>query len=62
MPIFDFKCENPKCSKYNLVEEKLVRGYVIIKCGMCNQGMKRLVSAATPIFKGTGYYCTDFKK
>jgi len=60
MPIYEFKCE--KCGK---VVEELVRSSSSSapKCVECGVEMVRLISSpASIIFKGSGYYTTDYGK
>ena len=60
MPIYEFKCK--KCG---LVVEKFVRNSknVLPKCPTCDLEMDKLISSpASIIFKGSGYYTTDYGK
>ena len=59
MPTYDYKCLD--CGDtfehfQPITEEQLTN------CPMCNGHVKRLIGAgSTPIFKGSGFYQTDYK-
>lgn len=60
MPTYEYAC--PKCGhNFELVQS--MRDEPIKKCPKCKKnGVKRLVGAgAGLIFKGTGFYITDYK-
>jgi putative FmdB family regulatory protein len=60
MPTYDYEC--PKCGHaFELVQS--MRDAPITKCPKCKKtGVKRLVGGgAGLIFKGTGFYITDYK-
>ena len=60
MPTYDYAC--PKCGyTFELVQS--MRDEPIKKCPKCKKmGVKRLVgTGAGLIFKGTGFYITDYK-
>ena len=60
MPTYDYEC--PKCGHaFELVQS--MRDEPIKKCPKCKKlGVKRLVGGgAGLIFKGTGFYITDYK-
>ncbi len=57
MPIYEYKCE--KC--HNVVE--VLKGYnepSPTKCPHCEGKLKRLYQPAGIIFKGSGFYKTDY--
>jgi len=58
MPIYSYKCEN--CGE---VDDKLVKagGNGKVKCGKCKSDMQRVFSPVGIIFKGSGFYSTDYK-
>ena len=58
MPIYEYRCES--C---DAVSEKLVRnGKEPTACPECGaEALKRLISRAGIIFKGSGFYVTDSK-
>ncbi|MFA5506869.1 MAG: zinc ribbon domain-containing protein [Vulcanimicrobiota bacterium] len=58
MPIYEYRCES--CDS---VSEKLVRnGQEPTACPECGEeALKRLISRAGIIFKGSGFYVTDSK-
>ncbi len=60
MPTYDYKCE--KCGKtfehFQSMSDKLLK-----TCPDCKGKVRRLISGgAGVIFKGTGFYQTDYKK
>ena len=59
MPTYDYKCL--ECG--NLFEVfQTMSSEPIKKCPKCGGKVKRLIGAgAGPIFKGTGFYQTDYK-
>ena len=58
MPIYSYKCEN--CGK---IFDKLQKagGNGDVKCIYCNSDAHRLFSPVGIIFKGSGFYTTDYK-
>ncbi len=61
MPTYDYKCENKKCGRVFEVTHGMTAAPVSV-CEACGGRVKRLIGAGSGIiFKGTGYYCTDFR-
>lgn len=59
MPTYDYKCL--KCNEKFEVFQK-INDDPIDKCPKCGGEVKRLIGAgAGPIFKGSGFYQTDYK-
>lgn len=59
MPTYDYKCL--KCKKVFEVFQKM-SDEPLKECPACKGQLKRLVGAgAGPIFKGSGFYHTDYK-
>lgn len=60
MPTYEYKCSN--CG--NLFEVfHSMNAEPVKKCPKCGGAVKRLIgSGAGPIFKGSGFYQTDYKK
>ena len=58
MPIYSYKCES--CGE---VFDKLVKagGNGKVKCVECKSDMQRVFSPVGIIFKGSGFYSTDYK-
>ena len=58
MPIYSYKCKS--CGE---VFDKLVRagGNGKVKCVECKSDMQRVFSPVGIIFKGSGFYSTDYK-
>jgi len=60
MPTYEYKCLN--CGKIFEVFQQM-SAEPIKHCPVCNGPVKRLIGAgAGPIFKGSGFYHTDYKK
>ncbi len=60
MPTYDYLCE--ACS-HAFEEFQSITAAPMVDCPECKKpSLKRLIGAgAGPIFKGTGFYCTDYK-
>ena len=59
MPTYEYKCM--KCNHKFEVFQKITDDPVI-ECPKCKGEVKRLISGgAGPIFKGSGFYQTDYK-
>ncbi|MEI7811520.1 MAG: zinc ribbon domain-containing protein [Ignavibacteria bacterium] len=59
MPTYDYKCTecNDTFELFQRMSDELLQ-----KCPKCNGKLKRLIGAgAGTIFKGTGFYQTDYK-
>jgi len=61
MPIYSYKCE--KCGKVFDKFQKASEdnGNNNVKCIYCNSGAHKLFSPVGIIFKGSGFYTTDYK-
>ena len=61
MPTYDYKCESKKCGKIAEVIHGMTSSPEVV-CEACGRRMKRMIGGGSGIiFKGTGYYCTDFR-
>ena len=59
MPTYDYICK--KCGKFEVFQK--MSDKPIKKCPKCKGKVKRLISSGSGIiFKGKGFYCTDYKK
>ncbi|MFA5206235.1 MAG: FmdB family zinc ribbon protein [Lentisphaeria bacterium] len=59
MPTYDYKCK--KCARVFEVVQSM-KDAPLSKCEECGGPLKRLIGAgAGLIFKGSGFYCTDYK-
>lgn len=59
MPTYDYKCLNCE-NKFELFQK--MSDDPIEKCPVCGGQVKRLVGGGlSPIFKGKGFYQTDYK-
>jgi len=60
MPTYEYKCEN--CG-FVFEEFQSMNDVPINKCPKCKGKVRRLIGAgAGMIFKGSGFYLTDYKK
>jgi putative FmdB family regulatory protein len=60
MPTYEYKCLD--CN-YIFEEFQKMTDAPLTKCPKCNGKLKRLIGAGmAPIFKGSGFYETDYKK
>ena len=59
MPTYDYKCEN--CG-YVFEHFQKISDEPLTECSICKGEIKRLIGAGLgPIFKGSGFYETDYK-
>ncbi len=59
MPTYDYKC---MVCNYQFEEFQKITDNPLTECPKCKGTLKRLIGAgAGPIFKGTGFYQTDYK-
>ncbi len=60
MPTYEYECENCK-NRFEVFQNITARA--IRMCPKCNGRVKRLIgTGAGIIFKGSGFYATDYKK
>lgn len=61
MPTYEYECK--KCGEKLEVDQKIT-DQPLTKCPKCEaETLTRLISVtASPIFKGGGFYATDYKK
>lgn len=60
MPTYDYKCQS--CGYADEVFQKMTDAHLTV-CPSCGGEYKRLIgSGSGPIFKGSGFYETDYKK
>ncbi|MEK6561241.1 MAG: FmdB family zinc ribbon protein [Nitrospirota bacterium] len=57
MPIYEYKCN--KCGTKLEVIQKLSDQPITV-CVKCNGAMSKLISPAGLVFKGSGWYVTDY--
>ncbi len=59
MPTYDYKCT--ECN-YSFEEFQKMSDEQLVDCPECSGKLNRLIGAGiTPIFKGSGFYQTDYK-
>jgi putative FmdB family regulatory protein len=59
MPLYDYKCA--KCSYVFEVQQRISED-PLEHCPKCKGEIKRLISPAGIIFKGSGFHVTDYAK
>ncbi len=60
MPTYDYECTH--CKHTFEASQKMTDKY-LEKCPKCGEKVRRLISAgAGIIFKGSGFYATDYRK
>ncbi len=59
MPLYDYKCS--KCGYVFEVQQRISEE-PLKHCPRCKGEIKRLISPAGIIFKGSGFHVTDYKK
>ena len=62
MPTYVYKCETKNCSIYNEIFE-VVRSFSDsseVECTKCNSIASRQITSPTVIYKGSGFYTTDY--
>lgn len=59
MPIYEFECE--KCHERYEIMVKLGEDLTKI-CVKCGGNLKKIFSPVGIVFKGSGFYTTDYKK
>ncbi len=57
MPLYEYQCET--CHHQFEVRQK-ISDPLIDKCIQCGHGVRKLISAPGIMFKGTGWYVTDY--
>ena len=59
MPTYDYECK--KCGKFEKFQQ--ITAEHLSECPTCGSAVKRLISSgAGVIFKGSGFYATDYRK
>ena len=59
MPLYDYKCE--KCGHLFEVKQRITEE-PLKHCPKCKGRIRRLISPAGIIFKGSGFHVTDYAK
>jgi len=58
MPTYEYRCH--KCGIFEI--DQSMNEKPITKCPDCGAEVKRVISSAGIVFKGSGFYVTDHKK
>ena len=64
MPIYEFQCKECGTIKEILCKEYLDRAMIESECAQCEKttAHDKIMSAPNHIYKGSGFYATDYKK
>ena len=58
MPTYQYRC--PKCGDYDVTQR--ITESAFSNCATCNSPVERLISAASFVLKGGGWYTTDYAR
>ena len=58
MPLYDYKCENGHVFE----EMQSFSSDPVATCGDCGTSATRMLSVPMVLYKGSGFYTTDYKK
>ena len=58
MPTYEYKCL--KCGVFD--HDQKLADHSLTKCPKCGGHVKRLISSAGIVFKGSGFHVTDYRK
>jgi len=58
MPLYEYECE--KCGVFEKMQK--FSDAPLTTCPECGSKVHRLISSSGVVFKGTGYYTTDYTK
>lgn len=59
MPLYDYKCS--KCGHIFEIQQRITEEPLKF-CPECKGAIKRLISAAGIVFKGSGFHVTDYAR
>ncbi len=57
MPIYEYEC--PKCGRFDVLQKMSAKP--LEKHDVCGSKVRKLISASSFAFKGSGFYVTDYK-
>ena len=57
MPIYEYEC--PRCGRFDVLQK--MSAPALTKHDVCGSKVKKLMSASSFAFKGSGFYITDYK-
>ena len=61
MPLYEYQCVNKECAKTFEIRHSFDSSPPL-KCENCGEDIKRKFSAVPVIYKGSGFYTTDYKQ
>ncbi len=56
MPTYLYECE--KCGRFEKMQG--IKEEALNECPECGREVKRIIGAPGIVFKGSGFYCTDY--
>lgn len=59
MPIYEYQCDN--CA-YKFEVKQSIKDNPVTTCERCGQSVRRLISSPGIMFKGSGWYVTDYSE
>jgi putative FmdB family regulatory protein len=59
MPIYEYECSHCRC---HFEKKQRFSDQAIASCPKCHQESRRVLNPAPVIFKGSGFYVTDYRK
>ena len=57
MPIYEYRCDS--CS-YQFEVKQSIKDDALTTCERCGKSLRRLISSSGIMFKGSGWYVTDY--
>lgn len=57
MPIYEYRCED--CA-YTFDKKQSIKDEPVALCERCGKSVRRIISPPAIMFKGTGWYVTDY--
>ena len=59
MPTYEYECDN---CRQHFEKKQRFNDEVIAKCPKCDSSSRRIMCPSSIIFKGSGFYATDYPK
>ena len=61
MPLYEYQCVNKNCAETFEIRHSFDSSPTL-KCEICGEEIRRKFSAVPVIYKGSGFYTTDYKQ
>lgn len=58
--LYQYRCSNDDCN-YTTSKNHSMNEHPLYRCEKCGDKLIKVFSTSTPIFKGSGFYTTDYK-